>query len=239
MNDLQPVTDPMQLVALALEKGADPDRLEKLIALQERWERNRAAERFADAITAFQRECPQITERKPGGGGKYKYAPFEAIFAVIQPLLSRHGIALTFTTRWMDRGLEATCRVRVGTHAEETTVAVRAPGPITTKDGSSVVNDTQLDGQALSYAKRYAVCAALNIVCTGEDNDANPHIDFEEARELEAVLLQFPDEGVKERAGVLKLASAENLSQIPLRMFPDILRRLKIKLAQQQKEARP
>lgn len=159
---------PMTLIEVAVEANADPDRLEKLMALQERWEANKAAERFADSLAAFQAECPQVHKSKAanfGGKQAYTFASIDDIMRTIQPLLVKHSLAVTFSANVADGMCHVECRVRCGRHVEVTNTTLPVPSDMR-------VNDTQKMGAALSYAKRYALCAALNIVVTDEDTDA-------------------------------------------------------------------
>lgn len=183
---------PMALLETAIEKGVDPAQLGKLIDLQERWDRSRAAERFAEAITGFQRECPVVLKQRTAkisgrGGGNYSYqfADYADVMAVAGPVLSRHGIVVTFTTELKNDLLGVTCRVRVGTHVEETHLNLPIP--------QMSVNDAQKFGAAVSYGKRYVLCAALNIVVSdGLDDDAHAldRITREQADEIRRLLAE-------------------------------------------------
>ena len=190
--------NPMALLQAAIDKGVNPDQLEKLIALQERWDRSRAAERFAEAISGFQRECPVVLKQRTakirGSRGDYSYnfADYSDVMAVAGPALSRHGIVVTFTTELKDRLLGVTCRVRVGTHVEETHLDLPIP--------NMSVNDAQQFGAAVSYGKRYVLCAALNVVVSdGLDDDAHAldRITREQADEIRRLLVET---GADERA---------------------------------------
>ena len=62
-NDAQlTVTQPTSLIERAIEQGANIETLEKLMALQERFEANRARKLFFEEFTAFQADCPERSE---------------------------------------------------------------------------------------------------------------------------------------------------------------------------------
>jgi len=159
---------PLSILHEAMERGVSPDHLERLLDLQERWEKNRAAEAFATAITGFQAECPTVFKSRQAGkeGDKmrYKFASFDDVMQQAAPLLSKWKIAVSFRTEQAQAALKVICRVRVGIHYED--------HEFTTPIPAMSVNDTQKFGAALSYAKRYCFCAALNIVTTDRDTDA-------------------------------------------------------------------
>jgi hypothetical protein len=170
MTELVPLS-PWAIVQTAMEKGLNADALEKIVGLYERWQRNQAAEAFANAITSFQAECPTVFKSRQAEKGKgdskfggYMFASFDDVMAQAGPLLAKHKIAVSFRTEQVQGALKVICRIRVGTHWED--------HEFTTPIPTMAVNDTQKFGAALSYAKRYCLCAALNIVTTDQDTDA-------------------------------------------------------------------
>lgn len=161
-------SSPMALIQLAVENNADPDRLDRLMDLAERWQKNTAAEAFAEALAKFQAKCPPIHKGRNismgSGRGGPTYASYDDIMLQIRPLLSECGLSVTFSTNLVDKHLHAICTVRKGAHIHESEVTLPVP--------DMKVNDTQKMGAAISYGKRYALCAALNIITTDQDVDA-------------------------------------------------------------------
>lgn len=183
MTTLPVVASPLALIQSAIEKGHDPEQLGKLMDLHERWEVNQAAAAFADALTTFQAKCRPIRKARSAGEGrfKYSYAGYEDVMRAVGPLLAECGIAVSFSTQTHEKGIRVTLTLRVGTHTQDNTLDVPIP--------AMSVNDTQKYGAALSYAKRYSLCAALNIVTTDEDDDAQHCVDpisDQQAMEIDA-----------------------------------------------------
>jgi hypothetical protein len=182
---------PMALIRIAIEKGVDPDKMTALYNLAERWEANQAAKAFAEALTGFQDDMQPVIKSQEvrkseskGGGKMYNFASFDDVMMAAKPLLKKYAIVVTFTTKPDGTKTAITCRIRVGTHFEETTITLGLPGILN-------ANDSQQAGGALSYGKRYALCAALNIVTTGEDRDAQDQfqaIDSEQTKTLNTLL---------------------------------------------------
>jgi len=197
-----PAVTPLALIDKAIEKGISPDQLGKLMDLQERWEQREAAKRFAEAVTAFQAECPRVKKERqatiPGREGKtgygYKFANFEDVDRAVAPLLAKHQIVVTFDSEHVAQGqasgLKITCRVRVGTHVEDTRFTLPIPA-------MNQVNDAQRYGVALSYAKRYAFCAALKIVVADEDDDAADLFERITAEQVAQVKAEIERTGTK------------------------------------------
>lgn len=159
---------PAHLIEMAVEKGTDPQNLEKLMDLQERWEAKQAKKAFDDAFAAFQADCPPIVKQKEVnlGGGGYSYAAYEDIMHIIRQPLANHGLALSFDSEWIEGGLLKTVCIVSG-HGHERQSSVTLPVPSEMR-----VNSTQKGGAGLSYGKRYSVINALNLSVVGEDSDA-------------------------------------------------------------------
>lgn len=170
MESLQTQNNPQSLLTQALEKGASIDTLEKLMALQERWQANEARKSFFDALSKFQQKCPVMIKDKKvvhNGSLRYKYVTLSSIAESIKGLLAECGL----TYRWEikdDQGkLQVTCIVthREG-HSENTTMSADA-------DDSGGKNKIQSRGSAISYLERYTLVGALGISSADEDTDAN------------------------------------------------------------------
>ena len=88
-------------------------------------------------------------------------------------------------------------------------------------------SESQADGSAHSYAKRGALCDALNIVVHGIDNDARMEggkVTAEQAEELER-RAQLTNSNI---AAFLKLAGATKFAEIPATKYDlldDMLKR--------------
>jgi len=163
VREIVPATTPMQLMQAMIERGTDPDQLEKMLALQERWEANQARKSFAAAMAQFQAACPTILKSKKAD--RYNYAPLDEILRTIRPHLDAAGLSISFNTSTKDGVITAYCTV---THRDGHSVTSEFSAPV---DPAMKVNDTQKAGSANSYAKRYSLCNALNLVGSEFDDD--------------------------------------------------------------------
>jgi ERF superfamily len=167
--ELAAPANPLALLARAVERGLAPEQLEKLVALQERYEATQAAARWAEAVTAFRSECPTVFKgrqvKNKDGTARFSFAEYADIKRVTRPIEAKYGIVTTFSFDHSQPGrLLVTCRVRVGTHHEDYLSSIALPNV----PGANVAQDS---GAAMAYAKRYAYVAAHDIVITGEDDD--------------------------------------------------------------------
>src|SRR4029434_4588092 len=95
--------NPMEMVARAVQMGADPTTLERLLAMQERWEKNEARKAFNQAIAKARGEIGPIfksSEVKMGTGRPgYRHAKLDDIEREVVPALSKHGLSYRGGTR--------------------------------------------------------------------------------------------------------------------------------------------
>lgn len=214
---------PMALMQRAVDKGASPESLQQLYALHKQVQADEAEQTFKDRLAAFQAECPQIHKGRSVniGGGGYKFAGLDDIMRQIQPLLSKHGLSVSFDTTMQDANITVVCRVHCGKHTAETTVTLPIPAQMK-------VNSTQQAGAALSYGKRYALQGALNIVVTDEDTDAagmGETITEEQAVKLTDMIEAYEVDLPR----FLQFAEAESIGEIPASRFQRCFDALKAK----------
>lgn len=169
---------PMALLSMAVAQGAPLDQMERLMALQERWEANEARKAFVQAMTTFKRNPPSIVKDKlvSFGQTKYKHAELDQVSGVIGKALSEVGISHRWVTEQNDGRIRVTC---VLTHelGHSESVTLEAP-----PDTSGQKNSIQGIASAVTYLERYTLLAATG-VATGEDTDgrapAMPEEEFQ------------------------------------------------------------
>lgn len=171
-----------------------------------------AQRKFAAAFADLQREMPKIQANKAvpnrDGSVRYTYAPFEEIMNQLAPLLSAHGFSVSFSTRYDPPRLIAICQIlHSGGHEKNFEFAARVGS------GPPAASEAQADGAASTYAKRYALCQAFNIVIRGMDNDARAEggtITQQQAMDLE----QRVKDTKSDVKAFLKLAGATSFDEI-------------------------
>jgi hypothetical protein len=153
---------PMDMVQQAVTSGANIDVLEKLLALQERWEANQGRKDFDEAIAAAKADIKPVARNKTGHNGK-RYADFAAYAREVDPILAAHGLSYRFRTEQDDR-IKVTCVLsHRGGHSETNTLA----GPA---DSSGSKNAIQAIGSTLTYLQRYTLTQALGLAASDDDD---------------------------------------------------------------------
>lgn len=162
--------NPMSLIAKAIKEKIPVETMERLLALQERWEKNVAKKEFDRAMAKFQSECPVIEKTKPvyekdGRTVRYKYAVLDSIVEQVKKPLSDNGLSYNFDEEKDEKFTTIICIVThyLG-HSQRTTFKI----PIGTE---AYMSDVQKYGARMTFGKRYAFCNAFGIMTGDEDTD--------------------------------------------------------------------
>lgn len=158
------------IVEMAKDKTVDADKLEKLLAMQERMEGRQAEAMFNQALHAAQQEMPRVakngTIRLGEGKGQIAFATFEDMDSALRPIMQRHGFSLSFDMQMKDGGgavITGTLR-----HSEGHAKTASIPLALDTGPGR---NNLQAMGSTFSYGRRYVTEMFFNIVRTGADDN--------------------------------------------------------------------
>lgn len=160
---------PAMLLQLAVEQGADLDRLERLMALQERWEAGEAKKAFNAAFAAFKGEAVQIIKGVKITDGPLKGKMHADLFDVVSaatPALSKHGLSTAWRLSKDDKDwMEVTCTLSHVAGHSETVAMGGAP------DGGPGRNAIQARGSVKTYLERYTLTAILGLAAREADDD--------------------------------------------------------------------
>lgn len=123
---------------------------------------------LAAALAALQGELPTIAKRQKAevtsnkGSYSYDYADLADVSVAVMPLLSRHGLAFSATPTFSESGqfvLECTLL-----HASGESRTGRYPLPSS--------GTPQSIGSAITYGRRYCLCAATGVAPEDDDDGA-------------------------------------------------------------------
>ena len=165
---------PMAMIGHALASGASVETMERLLALQERWEANEARKAFVEALARFKANPPAILrnrhvefETRTGGKTSYSHATLDNVCDAIGCTLAATGLSWRWETEHLEQGIiRVTCILtHVGGHSERT--ALQA-----SPDASGGKNPVQAVGSTVTYLQRYTLLAATGIAVQGQDDDA-------------------------------------------------------------------
>ena len=132
---------------------------------------------------------PKNAKANLGHGKPHQYADLASILNLVRPVLAKHGLAVTQDVS-LDDG-----RLGITTTVHHLSGDVLRFGPLTGPLGGK----WQEIGTAITYARRYALCAALGIA-GDDDNDAPTAPETEPERFA-------PDSAVKRWSELLRSAT--------------------------------
>ncbi|WP_342617184.1 hypothetical protein [Rhodoferax sp. GW822-FHT02A01] len=172
---------PAAIMMQALSMGTSLEQVEKMMDLQERWEKREAEKSFRDAFAAFRGENIVIPKTKyvdRGRGGSFHQAEYSELCSRISPALSKHGFSFRHDQKFgykrrMIEGVEndvpwvyVTCYLEHKAGHAETLELEGPPGDL------SVNSPTQNMQVTASYLKRQSLLAITG-TATGDEDDEN------------------------------------------------------------------
>ena len=162
---------PMGMMLAAMSQGASLEQVEKMMDLQDRWERKEAEKSYNAAFAAFKAEAVRIIKGRKVTDGPLRgkeYAELHDVVDAVTPALSRHGLSTAWKlTKDDPQWLEITCTLKhVGGHSE----SVSMGGP---PDAGGAKNALQARASTKSYLERYTLKAICGVAEGGDDSDGN------------------------------------------------------------------
>lgn len=217
-----PVTMYEVFAALARDPSVDPAKLKQLMELQERAEERQAEKEF---IAAFARlKFPPIKKTRKGHNSKY--APYEEIQEIIDPILAAQGFTLRFTSGEMTaQGVPIHGKLaHVFGHSEVGTIYLP-------RDKSGSMNEIQGMGSTTSYGQRYVAKMMLNLRFIGDDDDGNA-VGFINERQVNNIVDMFAACSMDpaSQSKFLELMKAETVGEIHARDYPQAMNLLNAKM---------
>lgn len=166
-------TTTANLLAIAVERGADVDQLGKLMDLHERHEREQARKAYYAAKSHFQSIAPTLkkekevdyTSKKTGARTNYKYATLSSIAEQIREPLAQCRLSYRWDIQDTPEELRVTCILSHEDGHSESNSMGAAP------DDSGAKNVIQQRASTVTYLQRYTLIGVLGLSSANEDDD--------------------------------------------------------------------
>lgn len=170
------VTTPDQLLAMAVNKDLDIDKLAKLMELQREYNADLAKKAFFHSLTEFQAKSPELRKTKEVSFGdtRYFYAPLADIVRQIKDICNACGLSYRWEIQDNKEEIKVTCIITHSDgHSERTTMTANP-------DTSGKKNAIQARGSSIEYMKRYTLIGALGLSTADSDIDGRmPELDID------------------------------------------------------------
>lgn len=231
----------MSIIQTAVSNGADPDQLDKLLTLQERWEKTEARKAYNRAMKLCQEEMPVVVKNAENKDNHARYSTLDNLLAAVKQTITKHGFSLSFgsTDAAIPQHVLVTCDcMHEAGHTER--YSLNCPYDTTGPKGGATKTAIQGMGSAVSYGRRYLVYMIFNVAVSNEDDDGAAgkmaqKIGEQEVRELSHWLDQLQD---FEKANFFDYMGVGSLPELPVKGFAEALRALKAKVADNKKKGR-
>lgn len=223
----------------ALERGLDVDVIERMVALQERREERDAEAAMAEALAAFQADCPEIpktgkAEVRKNGQLQYTYQfpKLDVAAKIIRPHLAAHGLSYVHDAEIDGNSVAITCTLQHVLGAKRTATF---RGPL---DKSGGKNPIQEVASAQSYGRRYSLFNVLGLTA-GEDDDGvgagGQEVQTITDQQL-ATLNTLAGEADADIKAFCEFMAVDDMAAIPARQFRFAENVLKEKIERAKKE---
>lgn len=161
------------------DPAVDIDKLDRLLAMQERVQTKQAQVEFDNAMANAQEAMKPVRANLENPQTRSEYADYSALDKVVRPIYAKHGFSLSFGTGEgaPENHVRITCTVahRSG-HREHPHLDMPADGK--GARGNDVMTKTHATGAAITYGKRYLLGMIFNLAVT-RDDDGNGAGGFE------------------------------------------------------------
>lgn len=215
---------PMQMLANALDRGADVQQLQQLMDLHDRYEASQARKSFVQAMTEFKASPPEILKTKEVSYGNthYKHATLADVCAAAIQGLARVGISHRWDVKQEGESITVTCILTHQQGHSESVAMTSLP------DSSGQKNKIQAIASATSYLQRYTLLSATGLAAKDQDDDARTAVEY--ITEAQAADLKAKAEEVgANMANFLRFLKVEELGDLPASRFKAALQALEDK----------
>src|SRR6056297_1740005 len=227
---VQSDVDPVVLIAQAArDKNVDTDKMRAIIDMK-REEEDRAAKlAFNRAFVAVKREIKPIVRNQRNEQTKSNYADAERIADMVDPIMDKHGFAITYGTEPCDReGFYRMIADLLHEEGHEKRYTADIPNDNAGIKGTVNKTPTHAFGSSTTYGKRYMKMMIWDIATKDDDAnaaDAEPAIDENQLQKIRGQL-QATD---TDEALFCKFCKIPTLEDMPLSKFQPAMTRLQNK----------
>lgn len=213
----------------ARDPSVDLDKLERLMAMQERLQARDAELEFNRAMTAAQAEMRPIAANASNPQTRSRYATYDKLDRVLRPIYTEHGFSLSFDEGDSPKPDHVRVICYVAHNAGHTRTYHRdMPADGKGAKGGDVMTKTHAVGAAGSYGARYLLKGIWNVSVGEDDADGNPPppmVTFIDDAQW-AMLVQLIDAAGIDAGTVCTAANVQSLKDLPAAKFQSVVNKL-------------
>lgn len=231
----------MEVIARAArDPSVDIDKMERLIAMQERVQARDAELAFNQALNAAQSEMRPIAANASNPQTKSRYATYDKLDRVLRPIYTEHGFSLSFDEGESPKPDHVRVLCYVSHKAGHTRTYHRdMPADGKGAKGGDVMTKTHAAGAAGSYGARYLLKGIFNVAVGEDDDDGNIGASYgpkviDDAQWSELVTLI--DKSGADTKLFCVAYNISSLKDLPASAFERARKQLNIKLAKKERD---
>jgi len=223
------------IILTAMQKGYNPDFIEKLLDIKIKAEENEARRAYHDAMSHFKKDPPQIIRDKKveyeigNKKTRWRHSDLGIASEQIGQKLGENDLNHIWRTEQLDDNrIKVTCTITHKLGHSESTFLIAPP------DTSGSKNAIQAIGSTVFYLQRYTLFAATGIAPIGMDDDGNaagkqPETDYiteDQKKKIESLIIttKIPP------TGFLRSLQVEDLDHLPASKFQQAMNTLNKRL---------
>ena len=209
-------TSPAEMIKAAVAGGADLDKLEKLLNLQERWEANEAKKAYNSAMVEVHRDIPLITKTLKNPLTHSSYAALDRIISKTKAIYTSQGFSISFYEGQTEKPEHIRiCADVIHRLGHKETYYYDVPLDGVGIKGNANMTKIHAKASSTSYGRRYLMCMIWNTP-TGDDDGNAASVELITDIQLENIKRQMKELGVeKQEKKFLEFLEVEKLEDIP------------------------
>jgi len=214
---------PMHMIQVAVEKGHDLDKIEKLMDLERSWKADKAREAYYEALSEFKKLQVMVTKDKTNTQYNSKYTTIGNLVNTVNAAMAPFGLNARWTIDQTD-AIQVTC---ILAHTLGHSESVSMCGPA---DTSGSKNQLQQIKSTVTYLESSTFQAVTGVVSQDDDDDGNAVITTiteDQAANLEALI----EEVSADKPAFLNYCKVDDLAELPASKYKTAVRALESKRA--------
>jgi hypothetical protein len=216
----------------ARDPSIDISKIEKLMEMRERIERQQAERAFNTAMKEAQSEMKTVGTNKANDQTRSRYATYDKLDMHLRPIYTRHGFSLSFDEQDSPKSdhIRIICYVA---HEGGFTRTYRKDMPADGKGakGGDVMTKTHASGAAASYGMRYLLKGIFNVAIGEEDRDGNaPREVATITPEQAGQLREIVDSLDGDTTAFCRHFRVETIGDLPAKRFDEAMKAVKSRM---------
>lgn len=245
-NDIILPAKQTDLIRAAIQNKYQPELIEKMMDLQERFEKNEAKKDYFEAVAAFKAEAPPVKKDKYNKWFESWYTSLGNLLDTYNPFLGKHGLSISFSTpEQTEKTMTVECKLsHKSGHSESECITApidqAAVGKVSGQKSRNPIQDIKSTFTYLRSATCEAILGVSGTEASSIDDDGNSageqhetkFISEDQKKKIESLMIKTDINATV----FLKSLKVDDLEKLPARQYDYAMGILKARAKSQSKE---